>query len=253
MTDQTTILVIEDDADIRLLLETLLTRAGHAVVTAEDGTSGLRSLFNSRPDAVVLDLGLPDLDGFEVLARVREVSEVPLLVLTARGLEADKVRGLQSGADDYLAKPFGNQAASPLGSGRCSADAPGSGATSAAAVDSTTTDDGTVKIDATRLVTVAGREIELTPIEFRLINTFTRHPGQVLSAAQLLDQAWGDPTGIAPDRVKFAVLRLRRQLDWTGDGPIEAVRGFGYRYRPEPSRTEPVGHPTRSPCRRWAR
>jgi DNA-binding response OmpR family regulator len=234
-----TILIIEDDADIRLLLETLLTRAGHRVVTAENGSNGLRLLFQNRPDAMVLDLGLPDIDGFEVLARVREVSDVPLLVLTARGLEADKVRGLHAGADDYLTKPFGNQELTARVGAllRRRPAAPDTG--DSAELAATTTDDGTVKIDhATRLVTVSGREVQLTPIEFRLVNTFTRHPGQVLSATQLLEQVWGDPTGVAPDRVKFAVLRLRRQLGWTGDGPIEAVRGFGYRYRPDPTRPD---------------
>ncbi len=233
MTEPASILVIEDDDDIRLLLDTLLTRAGHTVVTTEDGASGLRSLFDHRPDAIVLDLGLPDLDGFEILARIREVSEVPLLVLTARGLEADKVRGLHAGADDYLTKPFGNQELTAR-VGALLRRRPAVTATGQASADAATTDDGTVKVDhATRLVTVADRDVQLTPIEFRLINTFARHPGQVLSPAQLLDLVWGDPTGTAPDRVKFAVLRLRRQLGWSGDGPIEAVRGFGYRYRPE--------------------
>jgi DNA-binding response OmpR family regulator len=231
-----TVLVIEDEPDIRLVLETLFTRAGHQVVTAPDGTTGLRALFENRPDVVVLDLGLPDLDGFEVLARIREVSDVPLLVLTARGLESEKVRGLHAGADDYLTKPFGNQeliARVEVLLRRRSRDRPIDGIATDAV-----SDDGCVHIDHTaRLVTVDGRQVQLTPTEFRLISTFVRHPGQVLSAQQLLDHAWGDPTGIAPDRVKFAVLRLRRQLGWDGTGPIEAVRGFGYRYRPlQPNR-----------------
>jgi DNA-binding response OmpR family regulator len=103
-----TVLVIEDEPDICVIVRQLLERAGRVVVDARTGRAGFRALFDHRPDVVVLDVNLPDLDGFEVLERIRDATDVPVLILTARGLEADKVRGLDGGADDYLTKPFGS-------------------------------------------------------------------------------------------------------------------------------------------------
>ena len=108
MTDSATILMIEDEADIRLTLSVLLRRAGLQVLEAADGRSGLRLLHERQPDCVIVDIGLPDIDGWQVLGRIRDVTDVPVMILTARHLEAEKVRGLQAGADDYLTKPFGN-------------------------------------------------------------------------------------------------------------------------------------------------
>src|SRR5690349_4414653 len=102
-----TILVVEDDADVRSLVTSLLKRADMHVLQAEDGRAGIRAFFDSRPDLVVLDIDLPEMDGWQVLERVREVSPVPVLMLTAQGAEVDKVRGLSGGADDYVTKPFG--------------------------------------------------------------------------------------------------------------------------------------------------
>ena len=220
-------LVIEDESDIRQLLRTLLEREGYKVAEAIEGRDGVRQFHQSHPDIVILDVGLPDLDGWQVLERIRDMSDVPVLMLTALGTERDKVRGLNSGADDYLTKPFSRvellARLQAVGRRQVSRNEP-----------VTTFDDGTLHIDyAHQEVAVDGTTIILTPTEYRLLATLTRHQGQVLSSDQLIELAWDDPSGLAPTRVKYAVLRLRRKLGWgEGDeGPIETVRGFGYRYR----------------------
>ncbi len=221
------VLVIEDDADIALGVRTVLGRNGFEVTTAAEGREGLRVFHSEHPDIVILDVGLPKMDGWAVLERIRELSEVPVLMLTSHGHEADKVRGLRAGADDYLTKPFGTaefvarvqallrrqHAADPLPE---------------------TYDDGRVRINfVTHTVLVDGAQVELTPTEFRLLAALVRHRGQVLSPVRLLELAWSDPFGIGPDRVKYSVMRLRRKLgtEAGGDSAIEAVRCFGYRYR----------------------
>ncbi len=221
------VLVVEDDQDIATALRLLLNRSGHDVEHARDGRTGLRLLHSGRPELVVLDIGLPVMDGWQVLERLRDISDVPVLMLTAHGQEAEKVRGLRAGADDYLTKPFANQELIA----RVEALLRRAGS---ANWDEDVYDDGTVRVEpAKRLVTVDGRELRLTPTEFRLLNVLLRHNGAVLSPGQLLAQVWDDPTGIGPERVKFAVLRLRRKCGWDdpAESPIEAVRGVGYRYR----------------------
>jgi DNA-binding response OmpR family regulator len=223
----TTVLVIEDDPDIRQLLRTLLGREGYGVAEAGTGREGLRAFHEHRPDLVILDVGLPDLDGWQVLERIRDMSDAPVLVLTARSAERDKVRGLNAGADDYLTKPFSRvELLARLQAIR------------RRQVATTTTrptfDDGRIRIDfAHQQVTMAGEQVLLTPTEYRLLSALVRHAGQILSADQLIELAWDDPSGLAPARVKYAVLRLRRKLLWDSpdDSPLETVRGFGYRYR----------------------
>jgi DNA-binding response OmpR family regulator len=222
------LLVVEDDPDIALALRLLLTRAGHQVAHAKDGRAGLRDAYTERPDLVILDIGLPGMDGWQVLERLRDVSDVPVLLLTAHGQESDKVRGLRGGADDYLTKPFTNAELVARVEALLRRSA------GAASWADEVYDDGVLRIDpAARRTYVDGGEVRLTPTEFRLLNVLVRHVGAVLSPNQLLAQAWDDPTGIGPERVKFAVLRLRRKLGWTDPdaSPIESVRGFGYRYR----------------------
>jgi DNA-binding response OmpR family regulator len=222
------VLVIEDDADIALGVRTVLGRSGFAVITAGEGREGLRAFHSERPDIVILDVGLPEMDGWTVLERIRELSGVPVLMLTSHGQEADKVRGLRAGADDYLTKPFGNAEFVA----RVQALLRRSAGADQQAPD--VYDDGSVQVDfAAHKVCVGGTQVELTATEYRLLAALIRHRGQVLSPAKLLELVWRDPYGIGPDRVKYSVLRLRRKLGATSgtDSPIEAVRGFGYRYR----------------------
>jgi DNA-binding response OmpR family regulator len=224
-----TVLVVEDEPDLRRSLEKVLSLAGFGVLLAPDGRAGLRAVHDGRPDLVVLDIGLPGLDGWQVLARLRDLSDLPVLLLTAHGAEAEKVRGLRAGADDYLTKPYGNNELIA----RVHALLRRNGTGRPAAPD--VYDDGVVRLDpGARTVLVGGEDVRLSPTEFRLLAVLARNSGQVLTPAQLLDRVWGDPSGIGPERVKFAVLRLRRRLGWSdpASSPIQSVRGIGYRYRP---------------------
>ncbi len=224
------ILVVDDDADVRGLVRTLLERAGVAVREAADGREALRIFFDVRPDLVILDVSMPEMDGWETLQRLRDLSEVPVLMLTARDGEMEKVRGLRAGADDYVTKPFGRQEF------LARVDALLRRSTNSKPVERETYDDGLISIDvADARVEVNGELIQLTPLEFRLLVTFIRHPDQVLSRQQLLELVWGDMAGVAPDQVKLYVGYLRRKLTPAlGDSkmPITTVRGFGYRYSP---------------------
>jgi len=222
------VLVVDDEADIRSLVRELLERAGHDVVEAGDGNEGLRAFFLARPDLVVLDVSMPGLDGWGTLERIRELSDVPVVMLTAQAQELAKVRGLRGGADDYITKPFGRQEL--LARVEANLRRPRSD-TAAPAIYS----DGFVTVDfAQRTVEVEGTPLSLTPLEFRMLAAFVRNSDQVLSHEQLLELAWGDARNVERDQVKLYVGYLRRKLGVPAgeESPIETVRGFGYRYRP---------------------
>jgi DNA-binding response OmpR family regulator len=222
------ILVVDDEDDIRLLVREALEREGHETVEAGDGKAALRRLHELHPRLVVLDVMMPELDGWQTLERIRDVSNVPVILLTARALEWERTRGLRAGADDYMTKPF-----SPMElaarvdallrrAGSRENDRPGS------------YDDGFVRIDfAQRQVTVSGAPVSLTPLEYRLLAAFTENHEQVLDRDQLLKMAWGSRNAVFPDQVKVYVGYLRRKLGARADGtsPIETIRGFGYIYR----------------------
>jgi DNA-binding response OmpR family regulator len=219
------VLVVDDDDDIRGLVETLLASAGYSVESAADGRAALRA-FHARPaDLVVLDISMPELDGFETLERLRDLSDVPVILLTARSGEIDKVRGFRAGADDYVVKPFGRQ--------ELLARIEALLRRTPQSTHAENYDDGVLAIDyASRSVVFHGLPVRLTPLEFRLLAAFARHAGQVLSADQLIEQGWGHAAGVSRDQVKLYVSYLRRKLG-TGPGdsqPIQTVRGFGYRY-----------------------
>ena len=222
----TRVLVVDDEGDIRELVRELLGRAGYDVVEAPNGSEALKVFYAQQPDFVILDVQMPVLDGWETLTRIREVSDVPVLMLTARAEELDKVRGLQAGADDYLTKPFGRQELLA----RVSANLRRAGTRDTVPELYA---DGFVTIDfAQRAVFAGDDQVALTPLEFRLLTAFVQNPNQVLSHEQLLELVWGDQRATERDQVKLYVGYLRRKLGTSGDDPIETVRGFGYRYRP---------------------
>ncbi|GHJ13634.1 response regulator transcription factor [Micromonospora sp. AKA38] len=219
------LLLIEDDLTIRTPLLRALREYGHAVAAASTALGGLRDALDDRPDLVVLDLGLPDLDGAELLRMLRAVSPVPVVVATARDDEVEIVRLLDAGADDYLVKPF---TAAQLDARiravlRRSA---GDGATEAALVL------GGLRIDRrSRQVTLDGTPVELTPREFDLLHHLAGRPGQVVTKRELLTEVWRIPYGGADKTVDVHLSWLRRKLGESAQAPryLHTVRGVGVR------------------------
>ena len=230
MANGKTILVIDDSETVRATVSDRLERGGYNVASAGNGREGLRRLYEIKPDVVLLDVVMPELDGWRTLELIRDVSDVPVIMLTSRDSELERVRGLRSGADDYMGKPF-----SPAElSARIEAVLRRSGEK----VDAKEVyDDGTVCIDfAARSVTVRGEDVSLTPLEFRLLSVLTEHGGQVLSRQQLIDLVWGRAYESSGDPVKIYIGYLRKKIEEESASPklVETVRGFGYRYvKPE--------------------
>ena len=221
------VLVVDDDGDVRALVVELLTRSGYDVSEAPNGREALKLLYEQRPDLVLLDISMPELDGWATLDRIRELSDVPVLMLSALGAELEKVRALRAGADDYVTKPFGRQELlARVESVLRRAPAPN-------VRDAYS--DGLLEVDfSQRRVRAGDQPIELTPLEFRLLTAFVDHPGQLLTHEQLLELAWGGERGTSRDQVKLYVGYLRSKLSAKGISPeaIETVRGYGYRYSP---------------------
>jgi DNA-binding response OmpR family regulator len=224
------ILVVDDDAVTRELLRGLLERAGHEVHEAADGRQGLHELYARPVDLVILDVSMPELDGWATLERIRDLSDIPVLMLTVRETEMERVRGLQGGADDYVVKPFGPQELTARVQALLRrSDSRGEWQQTYA--------DSLLTIDfAQRAVCYHDREVQLTPLEFKLLSTFVRNPNQVLSREQLLELVWRDAYGVSPEQVKLYVGYLRHKLDPAApqSTPIQTVRGFGYRYQRTP-------------------
>jgi DNA-binding response OmpR family regulator len=221
------ILIVEDDAEFAALVDLWLRRDGMDTRIAAGGADALRAVYEWRPDLVSLDVGLPQLDGWEVCSRIRELTSVPILFVSALGAEADRVRGLQLGADDYITKPFSfreyvarvhaalRRAATPAD--RVSREVIQH---QGLAVD----------VDAHRVL-VSGREIHLTPTEFRLLVSLARHGGSLVSHAELLHDAWGPEYRDELPLLRTAIRGLRARLAEASGGTdyIGTEYGFGYR------------------------
>jgi DNA-binding response OmpR family regulator len=220
------VLAIGRDLGERGALKGLTTAARTDLIEAATGNEGLRAFYEVRPDIVVLDLDLADADGFDVLATIRELSDVPLIALSGNDGEEERVRGLRAGADDCVTKPAGG----PELQARIEAllRRPGTSTQRPAVLV-----DDFLQIDKVRhRVEVLGVEVDLTPIEFRMLSTFAENPGRVLGHVQLLELVWGDRIR-ERDEVKLYVSYLRRKLGAAASvDPVETVRGVGYRYRP---------------------
>jgi two-component system OmpR family response regulator len=219
------LLLVEDDQRLARVLRRLLEDDRHVVEVAHDGTGGIEIATSPAGiEVVILDVGLPDVTGLEVARRIRKAgSEVAILMLTARDTVSDRVSGLDSGADDYLVKPFAyEELAARL---RALARRSESGPRRPDPVIAV----GPIALDErTRRVTVDGRPIDLSPREFSLLECFLRHPGQSLTRDQLLDQAWPFSVAVTPNAVDAYVHYLRTKLGEAGP-QIETVRGVGYR------------------------
>jgi DNA-binding response OmpR family regulator len=218
------LLVVDDDRALRDVLRRALTLTGYEVSLAESGGGALSQVTAESPDAMVLDIGLPDIDGLEVARRVRKAgSEMAILMLTARDTVNDRVTGLDAGADDYLVKPFAYEELSARLRALARRSEPGPRRPDPVLAA------GPIALDErTRRVTVEGSLVDLSPREFSLLECLLRHPGQTLSRDQLLDQAWPFSVAVTPNAVDAYVHYLRTKL-----GPaarwVETVRGIGYR------------------------
>lgn len=223
-----TILLVDDSETERTVLESRLQGAGYSVVTANDGREGLRRLYEFTPDLVLLDVVMPELDGWAALERIRQVSDVPVIMLTGRNVDEERVRGLRGGADDYVGKPFTQEELLA----RIEAVLRRSPAQAGVRE---VYDDGELTIDfETLVVTTRGEAVSLTPLDFRLLATLVEHPNQVLSRGQLMELVWDEPHTVSDDQVKVSVGSLRKKIERNVADPqlIQTVRGFGYRYSP---------------------
>ena len=222
-----TVLVVEDEPKILEVVRDYLVDAGFSVTTAADGPSALTLARAVAPDLVVLDLGLPGLDGIDVARELHRRSPVPIIMLTARGDEVDRVLGLELGADDYLVKPFSpRELVARVRAVLRRSNAP-------AADDDRPVRVGDVTVDATRrTVTVAGRTVDLTATEFDLVAHMARQPGRVFTRAQLLDAIHGMAVESYDRAIDAHVKNIRRKLEPDPHRPrdVLTVNGVGYRF-----------------------
>jgi two-component system KDP operon response regulator KdpE len=220
--------VIEDEAPIRKFLRAALTGEGYRALEAETAREGLRIITQEHPQAVVLDLGLPDRDGLEIVQEVRTWSTVPIVILSARGQEQDKIRALDAGADDYLTKPFG------VGEllARLRAALRRAARIASTGHEQTTFTFGQVRVDlAARRVFVDDHEVKLTKLEFDLLQTLVQHAGKVLTHSFLLKAVWGPHAAQERHYVRVFMANLRKKLERNPARPefLLTEQGVGYR------------------------
>ncbi len=229
--DPPTILVVEDDPGMRRFLRVTLVRAGYRVVEADRGGSALDAAATEIPDVVVLDLGLPDRDGMDVLKELRTWSGVPVIILSARDREGDKVNALDAGADDYLSKPFSAQEL--LARMRVALRH----ASRVEGPDQPVFRTGGLEVDLyRRQVWVDGREVHLTPKEYGLLAELAQHAGKVLTHRQLLNAVWGPDYGYEAHYLRVFMAQLRRKIETDPANPryLRTESGVGYRLAAEP-------------------
>jgi DNA-binding response OmpR family regulator len=220
------ILVIDDDPDLVAMLDRAFSKEGFRVYAAYDGWEGLSQFYECRPDLVILDLNMPVMDGWQTLSRIRDLSDVPVIVLTVQGSEADTIRGLHAGAVDYVSKPFSvrvlvARAQAALRAARLvrRGEVP------------QPYDDGYLRVDpAARRVSVRGEPLALTETEYRLLTYLVESEGQVLELDQILSRIWGPGYTGEPQYVRAYMRRLRMKLEPDPDQPryLKTARGVGY-------------------------
>ena len=217
-----TVLIIEDDARIANWVKVYFERAGFSAEVAHDGESGLALARNLRPDLIILDLMLPRLDGVELCRILRRESDVPIIMLTAREAHAERVIGLDSGADDYVVKPFDPE--------ELIARAQAVLRRVKDKVQQVLTQGDITLNETTRSVTVDGEPVDLSQSQIALLSTFMRHPNQALTREQLISLTFNDEFDGFDRAIDSQVARLRRQISRDGSQPIQTVYGAGYRF-----------------------
>lgn len=219
------VLVVDDDTTLLGFLQDYLEKEGFEVAIADRGPKALRAFYSFRPELVVLDVMMPGMDGWEVAARLRELADVPVILLTAKTSEADKLRGFRLGVDDYVTKPF---SLAELGAriravlARARRDDAGEGVLHI----------GALEMDLTRReVRLEGRPLDLTPTEFRLLAVLSRHAGEALSREELASQVWGDDRLRSGSALRRYIWLVRRKIEADPENPsrLVTVRGYGYR------------------------
>ncbi|HET7081027.1 MAG TPA: response regulator transcription factor [Chloroflexia bacterium] len=219
------ILVVEDEAGLRDLIQLWLERAGYECHTAGSGRAALRLFYDTHPDLILLDLALPEMDGWQLCERIREVSQVPIIMVTARAEEPAKVRGLQMGADDYVTKPFGFPellARVQAVLRRAAASRP----------EREVYHQGDLILDPqAHRAMLGGADLKLTPTEYRLLAFLMQHSGQLLTHRQILEGVWGPAYADDLDSLRIYIRNLRRKLE-AGSGAryIATEHGLGYRF-----------------------
>jgi DNA-binding response OmpR family regulator len=225
----TRILLVDDEHSIQTLLSYPLRKDGYQVVSALDGREALQRFGESRFDLVILDLMLPKLDGVEVCRQLRRRSQVPIIMLTAKGSETDKVAGLEVGADDYITKPFSMREFRSRVKAALRRSRMASGPREESPIEI-----GELRVDpARRTVTLNGEEVGLTYVEFEILAALARAPGRVLTRETLLEQVWGDSEYRDPRTIDVHIRHLREKLEGNPKQPeyLFTVRGVGYRFR----------------------
>jgi two-component system KDP operon response regulator KdpE len=222
------VLVVDDERAIRRYLRAALNAQGCIVLEATNGNEALRSAAIDRPDLLVLDLGLPDMDGLEVTRRMREWSQIPIIILSVREQESEKIAALDAGADDYLTKPFGT--------GELMARIRATTRRSMGIEDEPVIEVDKLRVDlAKRIVTIANEEVQLTPTEYDILRLMAQSIGKVLTHRQLLRQVWGQAYGDELHLLRVNISNLRRKIEPDPARPhyILTEAGVGYRLRPE--------------------
>ena len=226
MTKEPLILIVDDEAPIRAFLKTSLTDRGYACAEAATAEMGLTLAASLHPDLILLDLGLPDRDGQDVVAEIRKSGQIPVIVVSARDQESQKVMALEAGADDYLNKPFGlDELAARIKVVLRRRPTPG--------IEDAPKTFGALTWDpGSRRVFVAGQEVHLTPVEYRLLGVMAAHPGRILTHGRLLEEVWGLRSTEFLHYVRIAMAALRKKLERDPGNPefIHTEAGTGYRF-----------------------
>jgi two-component system KDP operon response regulator KdpE len=225
------ILVVDDDPFLLQLMEKSLTKHGYDVVVAPDGAKGLKLLDETKPHLVLLDIMMPHLNGWEFCKRIRKVSTIPVIMLTALGSQADIVRGLQAGADDYLVKPFlQDELLARVSAVLRRANMPPPSSTAPLRFG-----DGELVIDPVdRRAIVYGKDADLSPTEFELLLFMAQRPGQILDTEFIFENVWPYDTDTNTENIKWYVWRLRKKIEKDPSNPKHIIteRGVGYRFVP---------------------